>query len=253
MQATTTIRMTLSFLGCLVFCATAPAQEQKPPESYIYSTYFVCDVTGQDRSDEIVKQLDEPFWAAAVSDGTVTGWGWFAHHTGGKWRRVQYYRAPTIDALIAAQKKVGDQIDAKNKKMSTEFGTICNSHDDYIWRVVAGKGNDGPRGAAAFSVYYECDINREAEADALVKDVFAPLYDKMVTEGKLKSWGWNEHIVGAQYRRLATLTADDMSSLMQARAAIIDAMDKNPLGRTFDAICGPHADYLWEIRSEIRK
>lgn len=240
----------LSLLAGLGLCTLTQAQEEKRPESFIYATYFQCDVTRQERADEIFKQLDQSFWEAAVDDGTVTGWGYLAHHTGGKWRRVQYYRAPTIEALLAAQDKIGDAIDAKNKKLSTEFGAICNSHDDYVWRAVAGKNSERPRGKASFSVYYECDINREPEADALVNVVFAPIYDKLIAEGKLISWAWNEHIVGAQYRRLGTMTAADVNALMAARAAVIEAIDKNPLTRTFDSICTSHADYIWEITAE---
>ncbi|MGE3665287.1 MAG: hypothetical protein AB7G51_01510 [Steroidobacteraceae bacterium] len=237
-------------LACLTLSGAALAQD-KPPESYIYATYFKCDVTLQERADEIVAQLDKPLWDAAIADGSVAGWGWLVHHTGGQWRRVQYFRAGSIDALFAAQKKVGDQADAKNKKLVTEFGKICNSHDDYIWRTVAGSGNERARGGASFSVYYTCDQAREAEADALVKDVFAPMYDRMVADGSLKSWGWNEHVVGAQYRRLATMTAADVGSLMKARAAVVAAMEKNPLVHAFDTLCGSHADYIWEIKSEV--
>lgn len=237
-------------LVCVTLAGAALAQE-KPSESYIYATYFKCDVTLQERADEIVMQLDKPLWDAAIADSSVAGWGWLTHQTGGQWRRAQYFRAGSIDALLAVQKKVGDQVDAKNKKLATEFGKICNSHDDYIWRAVAGKGNERARGGASFSVYYTCDQTREGEADALVKTVFAPMYDRMVAEGALKSWGWNEHVVGAQYRRLATITAADVTALLKARAAIVAEMEKNPLSRTFDSICGSHADYIWEIRSEV--
>lgn len=240
----------LSLTAGLAICPLTQAQEEQRPESFIYATYFNCDTSKQERADEIFKQLDQPVWEGAVADGTVTGFGYLIHHTGGKWRKVQYYRAPTIEALLAAQDKVGDAIDAKNKKLSTEFSAICSSHDDYIWRAVAGKNSDQPRGKVAFSVYYECEINREAEADELAKIVYAPILDKLVADGKLISWAYNEHIVGAQYRRMHTMTAADENALFQARGAIIDAIDKNPLSRTFDSICTSHADYIWEITAE---
>jgi hypothetical protein len=249
MKGIITAAAALASLACLTASDTALAQD-KPPESYIYATYFKCDVTLQERADEIAMQLDKPLWDAAIADGSVAGWGWMAHHTGGHWRRVQYFRAGSIDALLAAQKKVGDQADAKNKKLVTEFGRICNSHDDYIWRTVAGSGNERARGGASFSTYYVCDEARESEADALVKGVFAPIYDRLVADGSLKSWGWNEHIVGAQYRRLATMTAADVGALMKARTAVVAALQKNPLTPAFSAICGSHADYIWEIKGE---
>jgi hypothetical protein len=155
-----------------------------------------------------------------------------------------------MEGLLAAGDKIRAETEAKNKKLNTEFGTICNSHDDYIWSAIAGKNSEKPRGTAAFSVYYECDISREAEADALVNVMFAPILDKLVADGKLISWAWNEHIVGAQYRKLQTISAADVNALMTARAAVVEAIDKNPLSRSFDTICTSHADYIWEIKAE---
>jgi hypothetical protein len=234
---------------CLLFGGTAIAQD-KPADRYTYATYHVCDVTKQERADEIFAQLQKPIYDAAVADGTINGWGWLAHHTGGKWRRTQYYGSGSVQGLLDAQKKIGDQVDAKDAKLSEEFGKICNSHDDYIWRTVAGNIGTVTRGAAAFSVYFVCDEGREEQADALVTQVFAPVYDKLVADGKIKSWGWNEHIVGSDYRRLSTVSAADVKALMEARAAIVEAIEDNPLGDTLTDICGRHADYIWEITSQ---
>lgn len=226
-------------------CLAAPAQAA---DAYIYATYFNCDVTQQERADEIVEKVDKPFWDAAVADGTIQAWGWLAHHTGGKWRRAQYYMAPSMEALFAAQDKIGDQIDAKDPKAGKEFGKICNSHDDYIWKRVAGNVGDGPRGNVAFSTYHVCEMTREQEADQLVQKVFAPVYDKMVADGLLVSWGFNEHIVGGQYRRLDTMSAKDLPTLMKARTAIVAALEDDKLGNTYSDICGSHSDYIWDIK-----
>ncbi len=234
---------------CLLFGTAAFAQD-KPAERYTYVTYHVCDITRQERADEIFAQVQKPIYDAAVADGTITGWGWLAHHTGGKWRRATYYGSSSVQGLLDAQKKIGDQVDARNEKLSEEFGKICNSHDDYIWRTVAGNIGTVARGAAAFSVYYECDQGREDQADALVARVFAPVYDKLLADGKIKSWGYNEHIVGGSFRRLATISAGDMKSLMEARAATVQALDDDPLGDTFGDICSGHVDYMWDITSQ---
>jgi hypothetical protein len=238
--------------GVCLLAAQAAFAEDKPAERYIYVTYHVCDLAQQDRADEIFSQVQKPVYEAAVADGTISSYGWIAHHTGGKWRRATYYGAGSVQALLDAQQKIGDQMDAnpKNKKLGDEFAKICNAHDDYIWQTTAGNIGTVGRGGAAFSVYYVCDSSREAQADALVKRVFAPVYDKLVADGKLKSWGWNEHIVGAQYRRLETYSATDMKAVLEARAAIIEAIENDPLGETFTDICDSHADYMWEITSQ---
>jgi hypothetical protein len=239
--------MAASLLLCAASVGGVAHAQSK--DSYTYSTYFYCDVTQQDRADEIVGQLDKPAFEAVIAAGGVSNWGWLKHHTGGKWRRVQYYSASSIDALLAAQKAVNDQTEAtaKGKALGKEFGNACKSHDDYIWRSVAG--NVGTtRGPAAFSVYYVCDSSREDQADALVKRIYAPVYDKMVADGKLTSWGWMEHIVGGEYRRLATMTAKDMTSLVAARSALVAAFQDDPLSGVLDDICGSHADYMWETK-----
>ncbi len=241
----------LQTCACLLFGSAALA-EDKPAERYTYVTYSVCDLTKQERADEIFAQVQKPIYDAAVADGTIASWGWLAHHTGGNWRRALYFGSSSVQGLLDAQEKIGDLVDAaaKKAKLSDEFGKICNSHDDYIWHTLAGNIGTVARGSAAFSVYSVCDQTREEQADALMTQVFAPVYDKLVADGKLMSWGYNEHIVGGDYRRLFTYSAKDTKSLLEARGEIIQSLDDNPLGDTLTDICGPHADYMWEITSQ---
>lgn len=226
--------------------------EDKLPERFIYSTYHYCDFSKQDRADELYMQFQKSANDAAIKDGTIGSYGWLAHQTGGKWRRADYFMAPSIQGLLDAQKKMGDASDAdpKAKKAFGEFGAICNSHEDYIWRVVAGNAGTTGRGGAAFSTYYVCDQGREDQVDGLVKTVLGPAFDKMVTDGKLKTWGWNEHVVGGEYRRMATISAADIKSLMEARSSIVDLMRDNPAGALLTEICPTHSDYIWEIKAQ---
>lgn len=228
----------------LAFAADEPAKD-----NYLYVTYHYCDASRQEEADAIVARVDQPINEAAVKDGTITAWGWLAHHTGGQWRRAEYFAAPSIDALLAAQEKIGDAAEAKDKKAGQAFGSICRQHDDYIWRAVAGNDTGTRRGKAGFSTYYECDSSRESQADALVKRVFAPVFDKLVADGVLVSWAWWEHIVGGKYRRLATLTAADFPTVMKARGMAMQAMQDDPLADMLSDICGSHTDYMWEIRA----
>lgn len=246
---TTLFKGALALQGCLLLVVAGTAQAaDEPAETFVYGTYSVCDLAGQDRADEIFMQLDKPIYDAAVADGTLSSYSYYAHHTGGKWRRGMFYVAPSIPALLDAQTKIADQIDAKNAKLNTEASKICNKHEDYIWRSVAGMAGKTEPGKAVFSVYFVCD-SREAQADAIVKQVFAPVYDKLVDDGKLTSWGYLEHIVGGHVRRVATMTASDMKSLMAARSEINQALTDNPLGDTFTEICSAHEDYMWEVKA----
>ena len=235
--------------GLLLIVAGPALAQDKASEVYSYVTYSVCDLTKQDRLDQIFEELDKPILDAAVADGTIMAYGYNAHHTGGRWRRASFTTASSIQGLLDAQVKIGDATEAKNKKLADEATAICGQHDDYIWRRIAGTAGTAASGKAVFSTYYVCDGVRETEADALVQQVIAPVLDKLVTEGKLKTWGWLEHIVGGQFRRLETMSAADNKSLMEARAAVIDALTDNPVGDTFTAICDSHADYIWERKS----
>lgn len=250
MRTTNKATMIAAVFGaaCALPAAAAAAQETQP--FYVYITYYYCDASQHERLDQIVEQLDKPVYDAAVDDGTISAWGWLTHHTGGRWRAAQYHVAASMEALLSSQQKIGDAIEAKDKKLGLEAGSICKDHDDYIWRSVAGTPRTGPRGEAGFSTYYECDATREPQADALVKLVYAPVFDKMVADGKLISWGWLEHIVGGKYRRLANMSASDMPSLMAARAEITRVIQDDPLGDTFTDICNSHTDYMWNLKFE---
>jgi hypothetical protein len=241
----------LSAGACLLAGATAMAQDP-PAERYLYATYSYCDFSKQDRADEIFEQVQKPALDAAMKDGSITLYSYLAHHTGGQWRRVSVHGAGSVQAVLDAQTKIGEMTDAneKNKRLSAESSAICPSHDDYIWRSVAGNVGTANRGGASFSVYHVCDQAREAQADALVKSVLAPVYDKMVADGKLKSWGWMEHVVGGKYRRLETISASDVKTLMAARAELIETMEDNPASEIFTSICGEHTDYIWDIKAQ---
>ena len=224
------------------------AQEEKESDSFIYATYFYCNTATQEKADELIKANTAPVWDAAVADGTVSGWGWIAHHTGGKWRRIQYHTSDSIAGLLAAQKTVNEKIDANDG-----FGEICSAHDDYIWKVEAGNVTSAVRGAAALSVYHVCSMAQEDRADELVNKVFAPIYEKALADGKIASWGWNSHIIGGKYRRLSTMTAANFPDLLKARGEILEAIygdGENAEANEFNTICTSHSDYLWEIQHE---
>jgi hypothetical protein len=245
------IKSTLLFVGLAAIAGSALAQEDEKPTLYTYATYFYCDVTGEERVDEIVKTENAPVYDQMVKEGIITGWGWLAHHTGGKWRRLQYYQAPSVAGLLDAQEEMNKRFSAMDSSSDKEFGEACGSHDDYIWEVKSGMSGKG-RGEAGFSVYYQCDEMKEERADEIVAKDFAPLFDKFVADGKFTSWGWSSHDVGGKYRRLQTMTAPDHKSLLKARSELIEAMyaEGNTAGEEFTTICGSHADYMWDIQIE---
>ncbi len=240
----------------LSFPLAAMAQdEEAPAETYFYATYFYCKVHAQERADELVKAHTVPIYDAAVADGTIQGWGWLAHQTGGKWRRLMYHISDSVAGLLAAQKTLGERADAAGGDPDNEFGQICSSHDDYIWKAEIGNTGTAERGTAGLSAYQVCDIGREGRADEIVKEHFAPVYEKAMADGKITSWGWSSHQVGGKYRRLATMSGNSFAEVLAARGEIIEAIygdGNNAAANEYSSICNSHADYLWEIQHEKR-
>jgi hypothetical protein len=217
--------------------------------TYVSATYYSCSGSLK-RIDELIDTVGKPVYDAAVKSGDIKGWGWLTHHTGGKWDRILYHTAGSIEQTIVAQDAIIAEIDDAAVK---EFGENCGDHEDYIWKGIVGSGGNvlsTKRGEVALSAYYVCD-HRETVADEIVKAVFAPLYDANVGPGKLTSWGWSEHIVGGKYRRLATMTAQDWPSLFAVRAKIVEAAGDSELAGQFGEICNSHADYMWVIEHEV--
>lgn len=240
--------------GIFAFSAQVAVADnhEKAPDNYIYGTYFYCDVAGQDAADETFKRRMAPVYEKAMKDGIITGWGYLKHHTGGKWRRISYYMAPSVSALMSAGDKIGDMQDAAWTDADDAFPQACHSHDDYIWQSKAGNLS-AERGKVGMSVYMNCNMSMEERADEIVATNFAPIYDQHLGEGKLSSWGWSTHVVGGQWRRLLTMSAEDIDTLLKMRGSILNSGQGMAEGEEFVKICGSHQDYIWEIAMEGRK
>jgi len=227
-------------------------EEEKEKDTFIYATYFYCKTATQEKADELIKKNTVPIYDAAVDDGTITSWGWSAHHTGGKWRRIQYHMSDSINGLFKAQDTLAKRAEEAGTS-NDGFAEICGAHDDYIWKVESGNGNTDMRAAAGLSVYHVCNFANEEKADKIVEKVFAPVYNKAVADGKIKSWGWYSHVVGGKYRRLSTMTAPTYEGLMDAWGEILEGIygdGDNAEANEFSEICTSHTDYLWDIVHE---
>lgn len=241
-------------MAAVVIISTVPvsAQDEDATKPYVYAIYYECDVTQQELADEIIELAYKPSYDAAVEAGTIDSWGWLAHHTGPEWRRLVYHSAPDMTSLLASLETVNAGVDENYPEMGRALGAICNSHVDYVWRHITGsrKGSLAQdRGTAAMSVYFECEMSGEERADEIVEEVMKPIYDRYVASGELASWGWMEHIIGGEYRRIATMTAKDYPSALAARAAIGGELRENHPEEMneFRTICGSHQDALWEV------
>jgi hypothetical protein len=239
----------LILAGLALSSLALPAQEEKAePNLYTYATYLSCDYSSLSRANELLNQYFAPIYDQAVKDEVISRWGWGSHHTGGEWSRVLYHQNPSLEQAIAAVDELQKRFTATGGEGGKEFGRICSRHTDYVWLSLAGDGAN--RGPAGLSVYYECDIDKEDRADELMMQVYGPVLDKHLGEGKLSSWGWSSQVLGGKYRRLATTTAADFSILLKQRAQILEQILANPLAREFSSICHSRVDYLWRLPHE---
>lgn len=240
-------------LGAITLACVAQEDEEKAPDVFTYATYFNCGGGPLAVADAEI-EADTARMDALVDAGKLLHWGYMAHHTGGQWQRILYYQANSLDALLDGGDAIDDSGDDEGDEADSgpNFGSVCNRHDDYIWQVENGGGDQGDRGKVGFSVYHVCDSNREDRADEIVAEHAAPIFNKLVEDGKLKSWGWSSHVVGGRFRKLQTMTATDHKTLLAARGEAIAAMydDDNALGKEFVDICGEHVDYMWNIQHE---
>jgi hypothetical protein len=239
----------------LVLPLAARAQEEEAPsQSFVYATYFECETTDQWLVDTIVETVYKPIYDAAVEDGSISAWGWLAHHTGGKWRRGLYHIAPTVDALLDSSDAVGEKVGEANAQAARQFGEICPAHDDYIWRAVSGSSGAGSIDVATIpskagvSMYMVCDMAKQGRADEPMAE-FATVYNSHVGPGKLTGWSWLEHQVGGEYRRLLAMRGADHKAVLAAWGAIVDELDEkhDAASTEFSEICYTHQDYMWDI------
>ena len=239
------------FAAAACLSLTAYAQDDAP-QAFSYSTYYVCDVEVQNQMDDIVEKYEKPVFDQWVADGKLIAWGYLSHFTGGSWRKAQYHVSPTLEDAINTQATIFAEIYGANPGAGAARARACRGHQDYVWStgVGGGAGPGSDRGDVSLSVYYVCDQAREAEADEIVAEHIAPLYDAQVEAGKLKAWGWLSHVLGGEYRRLATATGDSHSDVLAARGEIIAALQDNDEAEEFSQICSSHSDYLWNIAFE---
>jgi hypothetical protein len=193
-----------------------------------------------------------PLMQKQVDAGRISGFGWARHWAGGAWRRLNYMVGTDRDAIIDARAEYIQDLQDDHADEAREFNSICGSHDDYIWTSLVGSEplseSIQDRPAAGFSSYMSCD-SREAEADEIMENVFAPILNSHVAAGHVNSWSWLQHSVGGWYRRALVMDGPDYKSILKYWDMMWEDLDaKQPeLLREFSNICDSHADYVWDL------
>ena len=96
------------------------------------STYWVCDTTEETRADELVQQMAAVF-DNHIAAGHLSGWGYWEHLVGGRFRRLLTLAGAEGFNLLEAREMVVADLRANHADVLEEFGNICTGHVDYIW------------------------------------------------------------------------------------------------------------------------
>ncbi len=108
-----------------------------------YSTYYVCDVTKQERADEIVQQLFTPAINSLMGgSGPLSGWGWYAHVIGGRYRRLMTHSGMSHASLFDAGNQ-DNELAAALRECDIQLGLNDQSlrnHLTHTAQVIAGLG-----------------------------------------------------------------------------------------------------------------
>ncbi len=230
----------------IAFGSSVLAQDQ--PNPVIFGQYYRCNQGQETRVDDIVRGVVGPVVQKHVDMGHLTGWVWFAHSQGGAWRRLFAIVGTDLAQMMDVREQMVAELTEQHADALGELGSICGSHDDYIWVGISTSTPDPAAvGGATFSTYYACDNAREGRTNQIFEDVLAPLFKKHADMGHLASWGFYAHRSGGIFRRLMTFSGANHKTLLNMQNAIFqEANQTNALAMNeFREICNWHTDYMW--------
>jgi hypothetical protein len=85
---------------------------------------------------------------------------------------------------------------------------------------------------------YTCAADQLERADAIMKEVTAPILNTYVSAGKIIVWGYVGAYIGGQANRQIYVWAADPVALMQVRQAYLPEIQASPRFAEFSKICG---------------
>jgi hypothetical protein len=65
--------------------------------------------------------------------GHLSSWGFYAHRSGGRFRRLETFSGADHMTLLNMQAAILGEANENNAVAMQEFNQICNSHVDYMW------------------------------------------------------------------------------------------------------------------------
>ena len=114
---------------------SGPATEERGSAGF--TAYFECDISREDRADELMRDVLGPVYNSHTQEGQLTSWSWLGHHVGGEYRRILVLGATDHKTMMRTRDSILQTLDGrKYERAMREIGEICSAHRDYMWDVV---------------------------------------------------------------------------------------------------------------------
>lgn len=98
------------------------------------TVYLQCDMSREERADEIVREVLAPVYNAHVGEGQLTSWTWLEHHVGGPWRRILALGAEDHKTLMRTRDAILEDLGGRRYERAVrELNEVCDTHRDYMW------------------------------------------------------------------------------------------------------------------------
>ena len=102
-----------------------------------FSVYMQCDMSKEERADELVREVFGPIYNRHVGQGELTSWNWLEHNVGGKWRRILIMDAADHKTLMKTRAAIIEEFaDRRVERAFEEINRICHTHQDYMWDIL---------------------------------------------------------------------------------------------------------------------
>ncbi|HSM16567.1 MAG TPA: hypothetical protein VK845_06155, partial [Gemmatimonadales bacterium] len=76
-------------------------------------------------------------------------------------------------------------------------------------------------------IYYQCQIPGQDRADAIVRTVVGPVYDRHMAAGHITGWGWLGHYSGGAWRRASYFVVPTLDAVFDMQEAILADLRKD--------------------------
>jgi hypothetical protein len=97
------------------------------------SSYHMCERAHEGRADEIFEEVLAPLYQKHMDMGHIASWGWYAHRSGGVFRRLETMSGADHKTLLNMQGAIYGEADPLAMQ---ELFEICETHVDYMWNNI---------------------------------------------------------------------------------------------------------------------